>query len=196
MKKQDNVIEKTKIYLVENCYGDPNKVYIGKTINSRKNSHQQTYGKNIIYNEIDEIFSSNKKDWEPLETYWIEQFKTWGFIIMNIRQKGGSGPEYLTQSQKDKISNNTQRSLKISNNIQRSLKISKALKSKLFKRSGPTSPKPIYQLDPVFNKILKEWHSAADAANELHLNKGNLTQCLKKQRYYKTVGGFAWEYKK
>jgi hypothetical protein len=29
----------TKIYLVENCYGDPNKVYIGKTINSRKKVH-------------------------------------------------------------------------------------------------------------------------------------------------------------
>lgn len=26
----------TKIYLVENCYGDSNKVYIGKTKNSRR----------------------------------------------------------------------------------------------------------------------------------------------------------------
>lgn len=37
---------------------------------------------------------------------------------------------------------------------------------------------------------------ATSAADKLHLNKGNLTQCLKKQRYYKTIGGYAWVYKK
>ena len=73
----------TKIYLVENCYGDPNKVYIGKTKNSRKKDHVKTYGPQIIYNEIDEIHSLNRKDWKPLETYWIHQFKQWGFEVMN-----------------------------------------------------------------------------------------------------------------
>ena len=37
-----NMINITYIYLVENCYGDPNKVYIGKTKNSRKTQHQKT----------------------------------------------------------------------------------------------------------------------------------------------------------
>ena len=45
----------TKIYLVENCYGDLNKVYIGKTKNSRENNHKNTYGDQIIYTIIDEI---------------------------------------------------------------------------------------------------------------------------------------------
>lgn len=31
----------TFIYLVENCYEDPNKVYIGKTISSRKNQQKE-----------------------------------------------------------------------------------------------------------------------------------------------------------
>ena len=191
-----NMINITYIYLVENCYGDPNKVYIGKTKNSRKTQHQKTFGKDIKYTIIDNIFSLNRAEWEPLETYWIEQFKQWGFNVINKRKKGGSGPEYLTQSQKNKISSNKQRSLKISNNKQRSLKISNSLKHKYFERSGPTSIKSIYQLDPINKTIIKEWCSAASAADELKLNKGNLTQCLKKQRYYKTVGGFAWIYKK
>jgi hypothetical protein len=185
---------KTYIYLVTNCYNDPNKVYIGKTKNTRKQKHKLTYG-NIEYTILDEIHSLDYKDWEPLETYWIEQFRQWGFELMNKRKKGGSGPNYHTEETKQKISANQERKIKISTNKQRALKISETLSNKLFKRNGPTASKPIYQLDPVTKNIIKEWHNASTAANTLNLNKGNLTQCLKNQRYYKTVGGFAWVYK-
>jgi len=90
----------TKIYLVTNCYGDPNKIYIGKTTGSRKSKHTQTYGKHITYTYIDEIDSLSRKDWEPLETYWIEQFKQWGFDVVNKRGKGGSGPEFHKEETK------------------------------------------------------------------------------------------------
>ena len=91
----------TKIYLVTNCYCDPNKVYIGKTINSRESNHKKTYGEQIQYTYIDEINSLDRKDWEPLETYWIEQFRAWGFIIVNKRKKGGGGLEFMSNEQKD-----------------------------------------------------------------------------------------------
>jgi hypothetical protein len=178
MKKQDNVIEKTKIYLVENCYGDPNKVYIGKTINSRKNSHQQTYGKNIIYNELDEIFSSNKKDWEPLETYWIEQFRQWGFEVVNKRKKGGSGSEgghKMPVGFGDKVK---QRILGRKNYW--------VIKGK----KGRTKT-PIMQFD-LKNNLIKNWSSQKQAAYELHLDLGTLTACLKGRQ--KTCGGFKWAY--
>ena len=58
----------TKIYLVENCYDDPNKVYIGKTINSTIGPHKRTYGKNITYTIIDEIYSLDHKLLKPLES--------------------------------------------------------------------------------------------------------------------------------
>lgn len=93
----------TKIYLVTNCYGDPNKVYIGKTKNCRYKDHKITYGKNITYNYIDEVNSLNRIDWEPLETYWIEQFRQWGFEIVNPRKKGGGGPDYQTEETKQKM---------------------------------------------------------------------------------------------
>jgi hypothetical protein len=94
----------TYIYLVENCYGDCNKVYIGKTTTSRKNAHSLTYGDQIDYTIIDQVNSKKYKDWEPLETYWIEQFRQWGFEVVNKRKKGGSGPEFLSEIVKQKIS--------------------------------------------------------------------------------------------
>jgi hypothetical protein len=100
-------IKKVKIYLVINCYNDPNKVYIGKTKNSREKDHKKKYGNNIEYFYIDEIDSLKHEDWEPLETYWIEQFRQWGYKIVNIRKKGGSGPDFHTDETKYKISQST-----------------------------------------------------------------------------------------
>jgi hypothetical protein len=92
----------TKIYLVENCFGDSNKVYIGKTISSRKKEHVKTYGEKIIYTFIDEIDSFDKKLWKPLETYWIEQFRQWGFEVVN-KNAGGGGVEFMSFESKLKM---------------------------------------------------------------------------------------------
>lgn len=91
-KNQENVIigkKITKIYLVTNCYGDPNKVYIGKTKNCRKNDHIKIFGKDIIYTFVDEISSLYSKDWKPLECFWIEYFKFLGFEVQNKNEGGG-----------------------------------------------------------------------------------------------------------
>jgi hypothetical protein len=93
----------TRIYLVEKCYGDPNKVYIGKTKNSRIQPHKAKYGKNIIYTIIDQINSLNHKEWKPLESYWIEQFRQWGFELMNINKNGGQGPGVYSEESKNKM---------------------------------------------------------------------------------------------
>lgn len=90
----------TKIYLIENIEPGTNKVYIGKTISSRKSAHKSSYGPQISYNYIDEIHSLNHDDWEPLETYWINQFKAWGFDVVNKRNMGGSGPEFHKEETK------------------------------------------------------------------------------------------------
>ena len=70
-------MESTKIYLVTNCYGDPNKVYIGKEkfpkkSHSREYCHKLVYGNNIIFTYIDEVNSLDSNDWKPLECFWIE----------------------------------------------------------------------------------------------------------------------------
>jgi hypothetical protein len=101
------MINITSIYLIEGIDNSPYKVYVGKTKNPNRRliEHIQKYGSNIKYTVIDQIESLEYKDWEPLETYWIEQFKQWGFEVVNTRKKGGSGSEYCTESTKQKISN-------------------------------------------------------------------------------------------
>lgn len=94
----------TYFYLVENCYGDPNKIYIGKTINSRKTSHKRTYGEYITYTIIDEIESLDHKIWKPIETMWIQIFISWGFNVVNPRKEGGGGSSGWNEEQKLKHS--------------------------------------------------------------------------------------------
>jgi len=94
----------TKIYLVENCYGDPNKVYIGKTKNrTRQNDHKIKYGKDIIFTYIDEIESLESKDWKPLECFWIEYFRQLGFEILN-KNEGGGGLGMISEKTRNKMS--------------------------------------------------------------------------------------------
>lgn len=117
---------KTKIYLVTNIDNNPFKVYIGKTKGSRKNNHQLTYGKQITYDYIDEIESLDYKDYGPLECYWIEQFKVWGFEVMN-NNEGGGGPSKWSDELLDSEENRLRKE-KISNNKERAEKISRATK--------------------------------------------------------------------
>ena len=116
----------TKIYLVENCYNNPNWVYIGKTKNCRKNDHKQKYGKQINYTIIDYINSDDKKDWTPIESYWIEQFKVWGFNVLN-QNTGGGGPAYRTQ---EFINNQIKRQTGHKQSIETCLKRSESTKGK------------------------------------------------------------------
>lgn len=102
------MIHITKIYLVTNCYNNPNKIYIGKEKSeqrcSREYAHKSTYGKQIVFTYIDEVKGLKYKDWEPLETFYINYFKFLGFEVLNKRKKGGSGPEICSKETKQKIS--------------------------------------------------------------------------------------------
>ena len=98
------MINTTKIYLVTNINNDPNKVYIGKTKASREYDHKKTFGSQITYTYIDEVNSLDHNDWEPLESYWIEQFRVWNFEVVN-KNKGGGGPITHNSLSKQKIRN-------------------------------------------------------------------------------------------
>jgi hypothetical protein len=198
----------THIYLVENIEPNTNKIYIGKTKdsykNNRKNHHRWKFGKQILFTYIDQIDSTERKDWESVESYWIEQFKQWGFNVIN-KNKGGGGPEYLTDKQKDKIKNKNNRGLKISLNKERSNKISIALKgnkkSSIHKinlskaKQGISCPhkrKPIIQYDKSHSYI-NEYSSLKQASDYLNINYQNLYKHL--QGFSKTIGGYIFEYK-
>jgi hypothetical protein len=157
----------THIYLVENCYGDLNKVYIGKTIKSRKQAHKLTYGKQIKYTVIDQINSLNHKDWKPLESYWIEQFRQWGFNILN-QNVGGGGVQKHSNETKNKMRN-------------KQLLISDEKKKKI--------SKPVLQYD-LNGNFIKEWPSIDSV-----LKNGirGVDMCVIGAT--KTAGGYIWRHK-
>ena len=125
---------KTKIYLITNIDNNPNKIYIGKTTNSRENDHRIKFGNQITYEYIDEINSLDSKDWKPLETKWIQHYLKLGYILVNKQKIGGSGVEFHSQETKNKMS-----SSRINRKITWGSKISKANKGK--KHSEETKQK-------------------------------------------------------
>lgn len=85
-----------KIYILERN-GVP--FYIGKAKNPirRYHGHRKTFGLDIEFNIIDEV-----ENWKFWESYWIEQFLQWGFILEN-KNNGGGGPSSYTEEQKMKM---------------------------------------------------------------------------------------------
>ncbi len=101
---QKYIVKNTKIYIVSNCYGNPNQVYIGKTINkSRKNDHKRKYGYNAIFTILEEIEGTSKDLWKPRETYWIKQYMDLGYDVLNKQKIGGSGVECHSSESIEKI---------------------------------------------------------------------------------------------
>jgi hypothetical protein len=212
----------TYIYLVENCYNDPNKVYIGKTINNRSKPHTRTYGKNIIYTVIDQVNSLTHTDWKLLEKYWIEQFRQWGYKIMNINKNGGQGPS--SYSEESKIKMRKPRKLGTGNKISQKLKennhsqhytddvrkkISEGNKGKLkpftekHKQNMLLAKRKQAKLLLMFDlegNFIKEWESKGQAAEWLKEKTGktsNLTTQIKDciLGRQKTAFGYKWKYK-
>lgn len=223
MKNLNKNTIKVKIYAVINCFNNPNKVYIGKTKNSRENDHKKVFGNTIEYFYIDEIHSLKHKDWEPLESYWIEQFKCWGFEIMNKRQKGGSGPDFHTIETRIKMSRpkpnsggkgkmkpgtsnalrgkprpDVRENLKGKNLSQEhilNLKKGHLKKDKTFYKSNSwlKNIKKPIIQYDLNSNFIKEWSSIREASKNLNLNESSISQHLGGKQ--KTSGGFIWKFK-
>jgi predicted GIY-YIG superfamily endonuclease len=160
------------IYLLENLKNHPDKVYIGKTnkINRRKNAHKCNYGDNVQITIIDQIESNDKKDWVPLESYWIEQFRQWGFKLLN-QNNGGGGLNTVSDVSKKKMSEakrnfNVTWGDKISQS-KKGVKIGQMSKTHLenlilsrIKNQGS----PVSQIDKTTNEVLKSFDSISLAA--------------------------------
>jgi hypothetical protein len=195
---------KTYIYLVENIRSDE-EIYIGKTTNidRRHQAHKQKWGNNIFFTIIDEIDSTQRGNWEPLESYWIEQFICWGFNLLN-KNKGGGGPDWFSKESKQKISLTKQgnpRSEETKRKISNSLKGYKRSQSNINKLKSRILPpnisrsKPIIQYD-IYHNFISEYRSLRQAADILDLDYGQLSKHLRKSKdCTKTVKGYIFEYK-
>jgi hypothetical protein len=217
MKKQEQDIIKTekkiKIYYLHK--GDNIPFYVGKTKNpnNRISGHRTKLGLNICLEIVDIVLKENAKFWE---SFWIEQFKQWGFKLVNKNQ-GGGGLESHSIQTKTKISNiwkmkSTEEKNQI--NIKRGIGNLGKKKStsgyrnwkkedldKLKSHSPFNKPdwsdkckKQVLMLDKNTRKILKEFNSVTEAALAVGVSQGTLSGCLIGKS--KTSGGYKWEYKK
>jgi len=204
----------TKIYVLEKN-GIP--FYVGKAKDStrRKHSHRRTYGLDIQYYVIDEV-----EDWKFWESYWIEQFRCWGFKLEN-KNNGGGGPSNYTEEQKQKMKGprpgtgekisktlrERNHSQYYTNEIKQKISQNNKGKPKPFSESHKIAmgiakrkqAKPVLQYD-LENNIIKEWESKGQAAawiKEQTNKKSNVTSQIKDciLGRQKTAFRYKWKYK-
>ena len=203
----------THIYLIENIESNSNKVYIGKTKDSNKHNrrytHKQTYGKQILFTIIDSINSLSRKEWKVIESYWIEQFKVWGFDVVN-KNKGGGGSEFLTEETKHKLSiihkgkklsQETKNKISISlTGLKKSQEHRNKIKNRVMSQDQlnnirKAKCKAVIQYDKQGNYINK-FNSLIEASNILKINYQNLSKHIRGYKgCNKTIGGYIFKQK-
>jgi hypothetical protein len=203
----------TKIYVLERS-GVP--FYIGKANDTirRKHKHYQTYSTDITLSVIDEV-----EDWKYWEEHWIEQFKAWGFNLLN-QNKGGGGPERYTEEQKQKMRKprpgsgiKIGKTLKQRNHskyyteevrqrISEGNKILKPFSDEHKQNMGIAKRKqaiPVLMFD-LNDNLIREWESKGQAAEWIKETTGktsNITSQIKDciLGRQKTAFKFKWKYK-
>ena len=199
----------TYIYFLHR--GNEIPFYVGKTTlknrSQRITDHKVRFGSNIYFEILEEIESLDKKQWKPLECYWISQFKTWGFKLEN-QNGGGGGPVTFSHKKetKDKIRNSLKGKIKGNTSI----RTKETLKKQSLAAIGKPKPqgfgkiisnnkersiklsKPVLQYDLKGN-FIKEWPGASIAGRELSIEPNGITNCCRKNQ--SNSGGYLWRFK-
>lgn len=206
----------TKVYI----YGlkDPRDFqikYIGKTIDvdRRRKEHNQIHRNkkskknswiiHLIKNGMQPIFEiledCEETNWVEREVYWIQYYKDLGFDLKNMTLGGESNDGYVF-TKEDRLKQS--KAQKLRHKIK---PFSKETRKKLSEKAKETlngldnlklgskmSQVPIIQKTKE-DEIIKEWDSLQQAADELKIERSNISHCLRGR--IKTSGGFKWEYK-
>jgi hypothetical protein len=177
----------------------------------------------MVFTYIDEIDSLDKKDWIPLESYWIEQFRQWGFNVQN-KNKGGGGASYhsvKTRYSMLKKSNmkrlqifklyENKSILEISNILDLDYGTIKSLlvregKYEKNKNHKPSSSQKEKMRQIMINKlgtsvvqqdkngnIIREYPSQAEAYRQTKIRQSDISACCIGRQ--KTAGGYIWKFK-
>jgi group I intron endonuclease len=213
------VFKKVYIYTLS-CPIRNEIMYIGKTINLKErliahykekkcNKSKIEWVVNLrekglkpIMEVLDEVYEHN---WSISEKYWISQFKSWGFNLLNISE-GGEGINLVgfkhTKESKIKISN-AGKGRKHSEETKRLMSVSG--KGKIFSEEHVNNLslshkgqvheslfKPVVQIDCNNGLIINNFKSIRDA--ELHTGICNevISKCCKGK--CKRAGGYYWCY--
>lgn len=138
-------------------------------------------------------------DWMFWEIFWISQFKSWGFDLVNSTLGGENPPSFAGKTHSNEYKE-IRRIEMINNNPAKNMNdcwkknISEANKGRIFTNDHIKNlSKQVCQLT-LENKLIKCWDSATDAGKYLKISIGNICSCCRGER--KKCGGFRWEWKK
>jgi hypothetical protein len=166
--------------------------YIGKTkysLKTRLCKHLITYEKNHRANWIRKLQKENLKpiielleevdedNWKSAEIYWIFQFRTWGFRLLNATEGGETGI----------ISENCRKAHKAK------VKGSKRKKSSI-ELTVSALRKPVLQYSKDM-KFIFEYISASEAARKTNTQLSHITECCNNKLKRKSANGYIWKYK-
>lgn len=189
--------------------------YIGKTINidrrikehnqihRNKKSKKNSWITHLIRNGMQPIMEvleeCEESRWIEREKYWIKYYQGLGFDLKNMTSGGESNHGYIF-TEEDRLKLSKSQKLRHKTNPvtkETRVKLSKKAKENLngldnLKLGSKKSQIPIIQKTKD-GKIIKEWESLQKVADELGIERSNISHCLRGR--IKTSGGFKWEYK-
>jgi hypothetical protein len=200
-------METTFIYYIEKN-GSP--IYVGKSNKPKQRlntDHYKNFGKDINQYIIDEVLRSEWRFWEQ---FYIDLFRSWGFVLLQQKKAGGGVCHHTEESiEKIKAANINTKKPK-SKSTKKKMSVAKKGKQKngdlsylkdpkraekiKLSRIGKPHPKksnPVIQYD-LDNNLIKEWKSANDLL-QYGYNPNRIRACCRGQQ--KTSNGFIWKYK-
>lgn len=190
-----------KVYIYTLEHPITNEIrYIGKTKNPKERFHnhcnrlhnEHTHKRNWInslrfiglkpkMNILDEV---NESEWKHWEKYWIEQFRQWGFNLVN-HTSGGDGLTIGNQTSFKKGS------IPWNKGITPSLETRNKIRESLLGKSS-NKKKQVIQYS-LTDEIIQIFDSATEAAESIKGSIGHIISCCKGIR--STHKKYKWKYK-
>ena len=143
------------------------------------------------------------ENWVFWETYWISQFKTWGFDLINYTN-GGEGTTFGNQTSfkkghkpwnygtaKPKILKGNKG--KTENSVINYFKPGHKAWNRGIEGIKLKPDKNVYQFNKEKNIMIKKWNTAKEAGESLSISIEGIGQCARGTS--KSCGGFYWNYK-
>jgi hypothetical protein len=198
-----------KIYYLTRENNTP--FYIGKTktcINKRCISHKFRLSEDVKIFLIEEV---EEDEWKFWESFWIEQFKQWGFILEN-KNKGGGGCHNLsplhiqklknkvvTKQTKKKMSESRKNHPMYTQQWRENIsKAKKGIPNPKLKESRTGKPHPKKSWEVIQYSLTLEYLNIFPSSKEAgrYLNKNPQSIRDAASGIQKTAYGYKWKYKK
>jgi len=186
---------------------DPKERYRGHKKDKKGNTYRVNWIMSLKKQSLVPIFEVidvvDCKEWTFWENYWIAQFKTWGFKLVNGNAKGDGCITFKhTEQAKEKISKTSKGRLHtaetkklMSQNrigIQFSENHLKNLSLSHLNQKNEHFYKSVHQINKITDQIINTYISIAEAERNTVAHNNAITMCCKGKR--KTAGGFKWKY--